>query len=329
MIYFTFSLLLVLISFSQAHAGSSNGAKRKSSFETSRMMPNACSRLPLIKEPEQFTSKNISEDEAAEKIAVHLMRLGTQGYYKELCDAAENGVIDAQIWWGDAFTGSRAGDEYLSISRNDVFAYMWYNIASKNSSRAREIRDRFSKKMTAKQIAEAENLTEEWFKKHPSLPKDEEHGPWEYYAALKKSLTDNRAQRPPDFVFDEQQNSIQEQGLREYYAALSQKKLPSPTALMDACNGHKLGLPSDDFTKKMSLSAINEFYGCYKPKYLKAAQAAGTEDFIINYVIQLSSFLESLWRRIIEKSITPGQASQELVIFKEHLRHNMLMEGKE
>jgi len=54
-----------------------------------------------------------------------------------------------------------------------------------------------------------------------------------------------------------------------------------------ACHGPELGLPSADFTGEKNISAINEFYGCFKSKYPAAARAVGEEDYFINYLMNL------------------------------------------
>ena len=78
--------------------------------------------------------------------------------------AAEQGDVDAQYNLGNMF---RTGEGVL---KDVVTAYTWYNIAVANGNlTAEEFKPLIEKKMTAEQIAEAEELFIEMVKKNPKL----------------------------------------------------------------------------------------------------------------------------------------------------------------
>ncbi len=57
-------------------------------------------------------------------------------------------------------------DKGQGVPKDDGLAYMWFNLAAASGyETARENRDLLSKKMTSKQIAEAQRMAREWLEK--------------------------------------------------------------------------------------------------------------------------------------------------------------------
>jgi hypothetical protein len=74
--------------------------------------------------------------------------------------AAEGGDALAQVNLGVMYAKGRG------VLKNNVYAHMWFNIASSNGSEdARENRDLVTKRMTPDQLAEAQSLARECVKK--------------------------------------------------------------------------------------------------------------------------------------------------------------------
>ena len=129
-------------------------------------------------------SKNISEFESFEEtkaraekgddiaqVNLGYMYANGEGVSQDLHEAAkwyrkaaEQGDVDAQYNLGNMF---RTGEGVL---KDVVTAYTWYNIAVAHGNlTAAEVTPLIEKKMTAEQIAEAEELFIEMVKKNPKL----------------------------------------------------------------------------------------------------------------------------------------------------------------
>ncbi len=78
--------------------------------------------------------------------------------------AAVQGHVAAQRDLGVLFTNR------TDIPPNNVIAYMWFGIAERNGDKiAINPKSLVSAMMMSEEIAEAEKMIEEWFKKHPNL----------------------------------------------------------------------------------------------------------------------------------------------------------------
>ncbi|MEP6828628.1 MAG: tetratricopeptide repeat protein [Aestuariivirga sp.] len=75
--------------------------------------------------------------------------------------AAELGNSGGQSELGFAYKDG------VGVAQDFVQAYMWYNVAATQYSIYGEIREDLSKKMTAQQIAKAQELSRNWLTAHP------------------------------------------------------------------------------------------------------------------------------------------------------------------
>ena len=126
-------------------------------------------------------SKNLSEFEETKALA-EKGDASAQNHLGYMYDAG-NGVSqdfeEAAKWYrkaaeqGEAFAQFNLGIKYSTgqgVLQNFVTAYAWINIAVANgNSTAEEYKPLIEKKMTAEQIAEAEELFIEMVKKNPKL----------------------------------------------------------------------------------------------------------------------------------------------------------------
>lgn len=100
--------------------------------------------------------------------------LGTM-YYQGL--GVPKDSFEAVKWWRkaadhhDADAQAQLGFAYLlgdGVPKNYVYAYMWFNLAAGQGDKyATKSRDSVAKYMAGFQIAEAQQLQQEWSRKHP------------------------------------------------------------------------------------------------------------------------------------------------------------------
>lgn len=84
----------------------------------------------------------------------------TPGEIKETHLQAEQGIASAQINLGVMYA------EGQGVPEDNVFAYMWFNLAAQGYEDAKNNKGIISKLMTKEQIAEAQKLSREWLAKH-------------------------------------------------------------------------------------------------------------------------------------------------------------------
>ena len=129
----------VIALFLHTSAGAGDSAHKIPFFDEATKIPNKCSLLPLVKELDKSDLANLSPEEFGEKIGDQGMKQALQAHYLELCNAAENVDVKAQMQWGLIFSGLSSYNDLLPIPKDNVRAYMWFNIASIQNDRAKKM----------------------------------------------------------------------------------------------------------------------------------------------------------------------------------------------
>jgi localization factor PodJL len=66
----------------------------------------------------------------------------------------------------------------MGIPKDDVLAYMWFNLAASQGDKdAVQKRDEIGKRLTPEQLAEAQKRSREWFEKFQAKKKDDGGAP--------------------------------------------------------------------------------------------------------------------------------------------------------